>query len=150
ISINALDIFNPQTGRATPFDAYFAGKAPFKAADIYLANIIGPQKQLWVSTNKGELFLYDGAFKKVFHKEGVFFQYIAIDDKGNIWLGWGKNLMCVDSSGKVLEEAVLPDQIGGVYPGAGDSPWIATIPREKVNIWRMEKGGGVTPFSLSR
>lgn len=154
-SIDALDIFDPRSQRAVPFDSLFSGRAPFRASEIYLPKIIDPKHRLWIHTNKGALFLYEnGEFKKVFQQDGAFFQFITIDDDENIWLGGQNHLLHIDSSGNFLERLELPEQIYGVWTGEGQSMWLATIDNNAeqvhINIWSQSQNGHLTPLKFTR
>ncbi|MCB9277261.1 MAG: hypothetical protein H6564_24725, partial [Lewinellaceae bacterium] len=152
-AISAIDIFDPKTGRAVPFDAFFSGAAPFSTADVYFPKILDPRNRLWIHTNKGELFLYqNGRFKKVFQMEGAFFQYITIDEEENIWLGWKNNLLAIDLSGNVLEKRTLPGQVLGAWAGPDGAIWISTQDTEdkQAAIWRRPETGPLIPFNLVR
>ena len=149
-SIQALDIFNPVNGRATPFDVYFSGKAPFRSTDIRMPKIIDPKGRLWIFTNKNELYQYDGAFKKLFQKDGGFFQYISIDSSDNIWAGREKNLFCFNPAGEMLENIQLPEPVCGVYPGSGGTVWLTTFNHNIFKIWRKGKDGALSQLPLTQ
>ncbi|MCB0376391.1 MAG: hypothetical protein KDD04_10770, partial [Sinomicrobium sp.] len=149
--IENLDIFDPRTGRATPFDAYFEGKAPFKSAEVILPKSILPGAQPCIITNKGEVYLYDGAFKKIFEREGVSVRYISRDSSGHTWLGWWETLVCTDSLGTIKEEINLPGRLCGIYPGPDGMLWLTTLQDDDyLNFWSKADKENLIPFSLSR
>ena len=152
-TINAIDIFDPVTRKAVPFDNLYSDNAPFKAHEICFPKILDPENNLWIHTNKGELFLLDnGHFKKIFELEGVFFQYITIDKKGDIWLGWQNNLISIDTSGRVLEKMELSGQILGIWAGDDGMMWTATqnTKSQKIDLWRKTQNSSLAFFELSR
>ncbi len=149
-SVDAIDIFDPKTEKTTPFDLYFAGKAPFQASAVLLPKIIDPQNRQWICTDKGEIFQYNGSFKKIFQKQGATFQYLSFDGSDKIWAAWGSQLICIDHrTGKVREEIKLPGQIGGIHPGAENSLYLSTLGYQKVDLWQL-KDENLIPFSLTR
>jgi len=150
IPIGALDIFDPKTERAIPFDVYFGGKAPFKATDLALPDFADPKKRLWLNTMKGGLYRYDGTFRKIPRPEDAFFDYLTVDSADNIWTARGTSLIRVDRSGKMSGETTLPGRIGGMCPGAGQGVWLLTVNTEKVFVWYKPKDGALVPFSFHR
>ncbi|MEQ8702768.1 MAG: response regulator [Phaeodactylibacter sp.] len=150
-AIENLDIFNPRTGRATPFDAYFEGKAPVKSAEVILPKSIIPGALPCISTNKGEVYLYDGAFKKIFEREGVLVSYIIRDSSGDTWIGWWESLARIDSLGTIKEEINLPGRICGIYPGPDGMIWLATLQgNDYLNFWSKADKENPIPFFLTR
>ncbi|MCB0550349.1 MAG: response regulator, partial [Phaeodactylibacter sp.] len=151
--VHSVSLFNPETEQAVSFDDWFAGNAPFKAAEIYLPKITDPRNRLWMCTRKGGLFLYDGGFKKIFQQEGVLFEYLTVDQENNIWLAWKNRAIGVDASGKVVEEVVLPAPICGIWASTGNSLWISTMDLERegsINIWRKAEDGEIASLPLTR
>ena len=103
---NAIDIFNPKTGKAIPFELFFKDDLPFDLVDTHLTHLIDSKKRIWMPTRKGELFLYEeGRFQKIFEQEGIFFEYITVDEEDNIWLGYDKYLTSINS---VFYECLFP------------------------------------------
>ncbi|MCO6480467.1 MAG: hypothetical protein J5I94_27745, partial [Phaeodactylibacter sp.] len=152
-TVRALDIFDPATGQAVPFEALFAGNPSFKANEVYLPRVLDPKNRLWIHTNKGALFLRaQGRFKRIFQREGAFFPYITIDGEENIWLGRRDSLLAVDTSGKILEQLRLPGQLLGAWAGPDEEIWTATQDAEsqQISLWRKPKNGPLSPFQLLR
>ncbi|MEZ4966503.1 MAG: ATP-binding protein [Saprospiraceae bacterium] len=151
--LNGIDIFDPKTRQAVPFEQYAAGKAPFSLSDICLTRIIDPKNRLWIHTNKGELFLSTNeGFKKVFQRKGVFFQYITIDREEHRWMGWQDSLMLVAPSGDILEKLSLPGHIHGIWSGDDQNVWLATQEEgsRQIRLWHKPKDGAILPFYLVR
>lgn len=151
--IQALDIFDPKTGRAVPFNSTFSEDPPFEASQIYLPQINDPRNRLWIHTDKGELYLHQAdEFKKVFHREGTFFEHMAIDDQENIWLAWKNTLLLIDLSGQVLEETPLPGMAYGLWAAPDGMIYLATKQSEgqQLDFWRKARDQPLAPFHLTR
>lgn len=149
--IYTIDIFDPKTKQAVPFDTLFSGIAPFKANEVYLPKINDPENRLWIHTNKGELYLFsNGQFEKVFQQDNAFFRCIAVSKKGDIWLGWENNLTAIDPTGKILEQVELPSQVVGAWAGQDQGIWVATRAKkgEPIHLWHKPKNKPVVPFRL--
>ncbi|MEZ4848481.1 MAG: two-component regulator propeller domain-containing protein [Bacteroidia bacterium] len=152
-TVAAIDIFDPNTEQAIPFDTLFYNQVPFRAGELYLPKIQDPQNRLWLHTTKGELFLYQqDQFHKIFQYKDVFFEYITIDRNDHIWLGWEDNLIVIDSTGALLDEIELPEQIIGIWQGQGKDMFVAThstIGRH-VSLWRKPWHEPLSPFIPKR
>ena len=155
VEMEAVDIFDPITERAVPFEVYFGDKAPFKVSDIKVTQFNDPQKRIWVTTGQGQLFLYgQGSFKKIFEREGAYFPCITIDNKGHIWMGREDNLLCIDGSGQVLEQFTLPGRVYRIWAGNDDTVWLATTwPKTDFNelhFWfKTKESKQLKPFIFS-
>ncbi|MCO6488804.1 MAG: hypothetical protein J5I98_10320, partial [Phaeodactylibacter sp.] len=154
-NLTGIDIFDPKTEKALPFEAYVGGAAPFDIAQISLSKIEDVKKRLWIATKDGALFVYQrGAFQKIFEQKGVEFKCISIDEQGYIWIAWGQELRRINFSGEVLESMALPHRIFGVWAGENQAIWLATVKQErtdgKIYLWsKPENAKALKPFRLS-
>ncbi|MFN0214222.1 MAG: two-component regulator propeller domain-containing protein, partial [Saprospiraceae bacterium] len=152
--VSAIDIFDPKTGRAIPFKDYFGSGTSFQVEQVKATKIKDPKNRLWLTTTTGEIFLYrQGAFQKVFQQPGADFTFVSIDGQDNIWLGWERQLVCVNLSGAVLNALTLSHKIQDAWCGEGGRLWLATLREEKnereLFFWSLpEKGKKLEPFDL--
>ena len=125
--IEAIDIFNPQTGKAISFDTFFEEKVPFKVSDLNYSRSIDTQNRLWFTTKMGEVYLYEaGQFTKIYEQKNVAFQFLTVDEKDNIWLGNNKQLTKINLAGKILEKHTLSNKISGIWIDTQQQMWVAT------------------------
>ncbi|BDS13437.1 hybrid sensor histidine kinase/response regulator transcription factor [Aureispira anguillae] len=142
--VTTVDIFNPITQKAVPFDQYFNHNTPFSTTEFSYLNIDDPKNRIWLTNKKGAIFLYqNGIFRKVFEKKGANFKYLSIDSGGDIWLGTKQQLYRISFSGKLLETVQLPHSISGLWSGEQDKIWLTTtdfsiLPRQTY-FWCKEK-----------
>jgi len=158
---NAIDIFNPKTGKAIPFQLFFKNNLPFDLVDTHLTHLIDPKKRIWTPTKKGELFLYEeGRFQKIFEQEGMFFEYITVDEQDNIWVGHDKTLLKINLAGEVEENIPLSGVLKGIWTGDNQQIWLNIAQEIQVKyidkfvthytteIWSKTETGDLLPFSF--
>jgi signal transduction histidine kinase/ligand-binding sensor domain-containing protein len=155
-SISEIDIFNPTTEQAVPFDQFFKEKAPFNTSELTMLTVSDPKKRIWLANKKGQVFLYQKTkFKKIIEKKGLVFKALTLDSEDNIWLSSGKELFCIDSLGNVLKSLILPEMIDRVWIGAEKKIWVVTIAGKhifrKATIWSKEKNStSFQKFTLTK
>jgi signal transduction histidine kinase/CheY-like chemotaxis protein/ligand-binding sensor domain-containing protein len=143
-SISEIDIFNPITEQAVPFNQFFKEKAPFNASELVVLKINDPKKRIWLANKKGQIFLYQKTkFKKIIEKKGLVFETLTLDSEDNIWVTSNKQLFCIDTLGNVLESLTFPKRIDRVWAGDEKEIWVVTTTRKglsmKSTIWSKEK-----------
>ncbi|MCB0847593.1 MAG: hypothetical protein KDE26_30285, partial [Bacteroidetes bacterium] len=143
-SVYAIDIFNPVAETTVPIEEYFQKEIPFKVTEVIYPHVIDPQNRIWIATRKGELFLYEqGKFQKIFEQKESTFQYLTVDEKGHIWLGYDKNVLCINQAGKILEQHTLEHYIYGIWAGENGTMWFAGSSALSINaeifVWKKEK-----------
>jgi len=148
VHLGALDIFDPLTEAVQSFEEALGAQAPFAAKDVYLPLIHDPENRLWLATSGGHLYLYDGTFRSVFQKPGVYFKCITIGEDGRIWLAYNEQLICINMQGEVLEEFELSGGIRGLWAAEDGRVWAATFEPEELqlHLWQVEEDGKVKPF----
>ena len=121
--VYAIDIFNTKTAEATSFEDFFIEGTPFNVTEVNVPRIIDSKKRLWLTTTKGQLFLYDkGQFKKIFEQEKSVIKYLTVDQQDQIWLGMDKEVIGINTSGKILEAFALPDRVFGIWADREGTP----------------------------
>jgi len=155
-----IEIFNTQTEKFIPFEEYCSEPPPFLPNDIVLSKIIDPKNRYWITTKKGALFLFqDGVFKKIFEQKDAFFQYVTVDATDKIWLGYKQTIARITMDGKVIEKMTLPEQINGIWVGAANQVWLATLflkhitlnrkPSDHtIKLWSKTGNGQLAVFDL--
>lgn len=156
--ISGIDIFDIGQETGLSFEEYLGHKTPFLPENVTLPKIIDPQNRLWISTLSGELFLLEeGVFRKIFEQKGAVFKYISIDSNDNIWLGWDKQVVCLNKSGDVLEKVRLPHNVYGIWLDNDGTVWLAVNKSEhedepgKFSLFYKRKGRAkLEPFNLKK
>ncbi|MFK7981636.1 MAG: ATP-binding protein [Saprospiraceae bacterium] len=163
--VEAIDIFNPQTGKATSFNLFFKDKAPFTLNELNNPHIIDDKSRIWLTTKSGELYLFkNGQFLKIYEQENAFIQYVTVDNEGNIWLGYDKTITKINLDGVVQETQHLSDDVLGIWTDNNEQLWWATgnwvtehwkhKPTDKLKkytkIWSKEKQGTVSQLILNK
>ncbi|MEZ4849207.1 MAG: two-component regulator propeller domain-containing protein [Bacteroidia bacterium] len=149
----AIDIFDPKAEKVIPFDTYFQETFPFAIEDAFLPQITDDLHRNWIATKKGELFLYNQGFKKIFEKKGASFQYLTIDEHHHIWLvADNTQLIKIDTLGNILESIQTPKHIHGIWTGEGDRLWVALVNNpntgeSSIGLWEKKQDQFV-PFYL--
>lgn len=159
--LKGVDIFNPNTNKAVPFDDFFKGRSPIKSKNLRLSNIIDPFNRLWLTTGRGQLFLFQkGRFQKIFEQKNSFFQHITVSETDQIWLADKNQLTCIDTTGRILNNLDLPQMITGIWAGKNDRIWLALgnwgnekevdliSPENKLNLWTLSPTEDLKPFHL--
>lgn len=159
--VNAIDIFNPKTGKAIPFQLFLKNNLPFDLVDTHLAHLIDPKKRIWMPTRKGELFLYEqGRFQKIFEQKGMLFEYITVDEKDNVWLGNDTILLKINLAGEIEEDIKLSGVLKGIWTGDNQQIWLNIAQEVQVKyvdkfvthytteIWSKTETGDLLPFNF--
>ncbi len=138
----AIDIFDKRTEKAVSIDTYFK-TLPFKTEGIIFPRIFDLQKRVWLSTNSGQLYLYEqGEFQKIYERKGTGFHIVTIDGQDNIWLGYQSEVVCINQSGDILEQYKLPGFTCGIWYGEDQTVWLSngsSIPdKPKINVWQRD------------
>ena len=63
IYLEAIDVFNPETGIAIPLKEYIADEIPFEIKDVTLPLARIAQKNIWIYNSNGQLFLFKTTHK---------------------------------------------------------------------------------------
>ena len=142
--ISAIDIFNPISQKAVPFNQFFKEEKTFKASEMTILSVSDPKKRIWLTNKNGQIFLYQKTgLKKIVEKKGLIFTSLTIDLEGNLWLSAEKQLFCMDTLGNVLESLELPEVIQNVSLGEKNKLWVVTakgINESKyISIWSKPK-----------
>ena len=151
----AIDVFDRKTEKAVPLEKYIKGNLPFDITEVNYSFVIDPKKRLWLTTRKGQLFLYNkGVFQKVYEQAATIFEFVTIDEQDNIWLGYDKEVICINQSGELLEQIKLPHHTNGIWYGEDQTLWLTCIQREvestELFVWKRKKGSQqLEPFTFS-
>lgn len=142
--ISAIDIFNPISQKAVPFNQFFKEEKTFKASEMTILSVSDPKKRIWLTNKNGQIFLYQKTgLKKIVDKKGLIFTSLTIDLEGNLWLSAEKQLFCMDTLGKVLESLELPEVIQNVSLGEKNKLWVVTAKSingsRYISIWSKPK-----------
>jgi signal transduction histidine kinase/CheY-like chemotaxis protein/ligand-binding sensor domain-containing protein len=142
--VSGIDIFNPTSQQAIPFNEFFNNKLTFDASEVTILTINDPKKRIWLANKKGQIFLYQNkGLKKIIEKKGVIFNTLTLDQDDNIWLSYDKQLLCIDTLGTVLESLELPEMIQDVWLGEENEIWAVTFKGQSIfksaSIWLKTK-----------
>ena len=155
-SKSEIDIFDPISEKAVPFNQFFKEQAPFDASELRVLTINDPKKRIWLANKKGQVFLYQKTkFKKIIERKGLIFETLTVDSEDNIWLSSGKELFCIDSLGNALKSLILPEMIDRVWIGDEKKIWVVTITGQhifrKATIWSKDKNStNFQKFTLTK
>jgi len=153
--VDIVDVFNPKTETVIPPEEYFTVPVPFKETELNISKIIDPKHRLWLTTTKGELFLYtEGHFKKIFEQKNAIFNCLTIDRQDNIWLSWNEVVVCINQAGKILDKFTVSHPIFGIWMGADETLWLKDRYQAGENwnrgsVWYKKKGTEkIEPFNF--
>ncbi|MCB9294740.1 MAG: hypothetical protein H6559_16705 [Lewinellaceae bacterium] len=113
--IESIDIFDPKSEQAVPFDTLFSGIALSKPTRFIFRRYLTP-KTGYDPYQNGFYLFSNYRFERSFSIQRLFPVH-HYGEKGNIWLGWENNLAAIDPSGKILEQVKLPYQVVGIWAG---------------------------------
>ncbi|MFK8103241.1 MAG: response regulator [Saprospiraceae bacterium] len=154
---SSFNIFNPKTEKVIPPSSYFSEEMPFLNKNLRSLKVIETRKRIWISTQEGQLFLFqDGHFKNIFEKEGFLPNVLTTDDQANIWIGGGNEIFRINLSGEILETIDVVDDVTKIWVGKKEELWIFTkkwTPNSplKSSIWLKKKGStNLEPFVLRK
>ena len=103
-----IAIFDKKSERAKSFSANFPS-SPFKEKEIFQLAQSKEDGNIWVTTNTGEVYRYDGTFKKIAaSKEYKLAFPFAIEGEQGIWIGFGNKVVHLDESGAEKRRIELP------------------------------------------
>ena len=108
-----IDIFDPKSEQAVPFDTLFSGIALQNQRGLSSEDT-DPENRLWIHTKMGRsIFSAIVGLKDLSASKAPF--PVHHSRRENVWLGWENNLAAIDPSGKVLEQVKLPYQVVGIW-----------------------------------
>ncbi len=161
--IAAIDIFNPKTEQIVSFASFFGTKAPFDIKDLLQLTSIDTRNNLWFATKDGTVHLFKaGEFTKIYEQPETLFEYITVDEKEDIWLGWNKQLTKINLEGTLLEKHDLPEPLRGIWTGEHGRLWLATgiwsdfskqnkaSDEFKYNLWSKAPDDKISPLFLQK
>lgn len=119
--VTDIDVLDPNTEQAVSLDEYYKGTLPFSLdeQELYTLRISDPKNRIWLSTTKGEIFLYiNNDFKLIYQQPNAAFQFLTVDNNEHIWLATKNELSCINIDGDILYHQVFPDQhiVYGIWP----------------------------------
>lgn len=139
---------------------------PFTLEELNNTRIIDDKNRIWLTTKRGELYLFqNGQFLKVYEQKNAFIQYVTVDNKDNIWLGYDKTITKINLDGVVQETQHLSDDVLGIWTDNNEQLWWVTgdwvaeygnnkpiDKSKKINtrIWSKEKQGTVFQLILNK
>ncbi len=125
-TLTVIEIFDPKVEKTIALKDFYQGDLPFELEFINIAQIDDPQNRLWITTTKGELFLYeDGCFKRIFQQENTLIQYLTAAQNGDLWIGYDQAAICLSLDGQIKQRVELPNPVFGIYSGKNDQAWFA-------------------------
>lgn len=154
--VSGIDIFDPKSEQALPFNQYFKGKMPFDASELIILSVNDPKKRIWLANKRGQIFLYQkNSLKKIIEREGFIFNTLTVDEEDHIWLSSQEQLLCVDTLGNVLESQTLPEFIENVFIGENKEIWVVTFAGyhllKKIKIWsKRENDANFQELTLTK
>ncbi|MGK0366002.1 MAG: signal transduction histidine kinase/DNA-binding NarL/FixJ family response regulator [Saprospiraceae bacterium] len=143
--VEAIDVFNPNSGKLTPVQAYISGDLPFELKDIFISKSRKKEKDFWIYGKKGQLFLYKNkAFKKIIETPGKVIRGVAEIPNG-LLVASGKELLQLNLKGEILRRDTLPDKIYQIWED-NNTVWVRTkrtseLPQTNI-IWKKENFEG--------
>lgn len=136
----AIDVFDKKTEKAISLEKYIEEELPFNITETNHSFIIDPKKRLWLTTSKGELFLYEkGEFQKIYTQGETTLKYVTIDEQDNIWLGYEKDIICINQSGELLGKYKSTYNVHGIWSGENQTIWLASLGNRGLFISHKKK-----------
>ncbi len=105
-----LKILDTQTGVIQAFDEKFAGEAPFKAEDIYsIMPPLADKLTVWIVTFEGDIYRYDGKFRKFFSgMETSKVAFRVCEKQNGYFISRNDKLIQFSRDGRWIDELKLP------------------------------------------
>lgn len=108
-SFAAVDVLNINTFKIQPLETYLGSKLPFRVQDIYEIYASPENKDLYITTKKGKVYIYKGQkqFELLYeHKTSTTVRALFLGESYN-WLYCGHELIALDKLGKLKQRQLL-------------------------------------------